>query len=510
MTAPATAAADDSAADRRRLARGGGLSFLGSALSALLGFAATVVITRSLGDAGAGQVLQLIAVITIALSFGRLGMDSVGVWLLPRLGEAPQRIRPAVTLQLGVALLGGGAAALVVALALPQLATGIDPDLLRSAAAVLPAGCVMLVALAALRGLGGLRGYVLIGSVVLPSTRVLALLAAALLVATPLALGLAWALPLIPLAVIAVVVLLRRVRASAPPPGSGAGRPRRASWIPDRGLTRQSLGYALPRTLSAVLEQGLLWLDVIIVGALAGSAAAGDYGAASRLIAAGLIIDTALRVVVAPRFSALLHAGRRSETEALYRTAASWLVLFSAPIYLLLAVFAPLVLTWFGEGFGDGATALMILCAGAIVTFLAGNVHSLLLMSGRSGWAAANKAIVLALNVTANLLLVPVFGITGAAAAWAGAMLLDAVLAGVQVRLLLGIRPALGHVLGALLVPLVLVGAPALLLRWALGATLPALLLSIGVGGAALLVWARLDGRRHHLDELTAAFRRRS
>ncbi|WP_181408946.1 flippase [Schumannella soli] len=498
MTAAATTSADDGAADRRRLARGGALSFVGSAVSAGLGFAATIVITRTLGDDGAGQVLQLVAVLTIALSFGRLGMDSVGVWLLPRLEADPAHVRPAVLLQLAVALAGGLVAGLVVAVLLPRVGIPVDATLLRLSAVALPFGCVALVALAALRGLGGLRGYVVIGSVALPVVRVIALLAAAVLVATPLALGLAWAVPLIVVAVVAVAALLWRV-----------GRLRPASgWLPDRALARQSLGYAAPRTLSAVLEQGLLWLDVLLVGLLAGSAAAGDYGAASRLIAAGLIIDTALRVVVSPRFSALLHEGRRAETQALYRTAAGWLVVFSSPVYIVLAIFGPLVLTWFGDDFDDAAPALAVLCAGAIVTFLAGNVHSLLLMSGRSGWAAANKAVVLALNVAANLLLVPLLGITGSAIAWAGAMLLDAVLASLQVRLLLGIRPHLGHVLGALAVPLALVGIPGGALRVALGATPFSLALSVLIGGVALLVWARVDGRRHQLDELVAAFRR--
>ncbi|WP_181408317.1 lipopolysaccharide biosynthesis protein [Schumannella sp. 10F1B-5-1] len=503
MTAAHTATADDGSADRRRLARGGGLSFVGSAVSAALGFVATVVVTRALGDAGAGQVLQLMGVLTIAMSFGRLGMDSVGVWLMPRLVDEPQRIRGALTLQLGVALLGGAIAALAIALVLPGLGIGIDTELLRATAAFVPAGCLALTALAALRGLGELRGYVVLGSVALPLARVALLVVAALALATPLALGLAWSAALAPLALAAVAVLIARARRT----GAAAGV--RGPWLADGALVRRTLGYALPRTLSAVLEQGLLWLSVILVGALAGSAAAGDYGAASRLIAAGLIIDTAVRVVVSPRFSALLHAGRLAETEALYRTAASWLVLFSAPIYLLLGVFAPLVLGWFGDSFRDGAIALAILCGGAIVTFLAGNVHSLLLMSGRSGWAAGNKAAVLALNIVANLILIPLLGVTGAAIAWAGSMLLDALLATVEVRLLLGIRPGLAHVLGALLVPLVLVGIPAVALRWLLGATPGALAAAVAISAIGLLVWARLAGRRHQLDELVAAFRRR-
>lgn len=493
------AAIDDEAADRRRLARGGGLSFAGSAVSAALGFAATVVITRALGDSGAGQVLQLIAVVTIAMSFGRLGMDSLGIWLLPRLADRPELLRGALVLQLLTAAVGGTVAGTAVALALAPLGVAVDTPLLVVGGAATGVGVVALVSAASLRGLGDLRSYVTVGSVALPTLRVAALVALALTVASPLALGIAWSAPLLVAAAAGLALTARRARRS------GAT----GSWRPTSEITRTSFAYALPRTLSAVLEQGLPWFGVLLAGAMLSSADAGVYGAASRLVAAGLIIDSAIRVVVAPRFSALLHAGRIRETESLYRTAAGWLVLFSAPIYLVLAAFAPLVLDWFGTGFDAGAPALAILCAGAIVTFCAGNVHSLLLMSGRSGWAAANKAVVLALNVAGSLLLLPVLGITGAAIAWAVAMLVDALLATIQVRILLGIAPAGRRVLAALAVPLLAVGLPAALSRWLLGATPAGLAVAVVGGAVLLLVWARLGGRRLEVDDLVSAFRRR-
>lgn len=116
--------------------------------------------------------------------------------------------------------------------------------------------------------------------------------------------------------------------------------------------------------------------------------AAGIYGGASRFIQAGLLVDAALRVIVGPKASMLLHSGDQEQVRDLHRTITVWLVLFFTPIYVLLAAFSPVFLSLLGPGFVVGSTTLVILCAGAILTFQAGPIHSLLLMSGRSGYAA--------------------------------------------------------------------------------------------------------------------------
>ncbi|TBN57990.1 flippase [Glaciihabitans arcticus] len=494
MTAPPDA-------ETRALARGGGVSLLGSATSAVMGFVLTVVLARLLGDSGSGVVLQAIAVFTIVLSFARAGLDSGAVWMFPRLVSAdPSRLRGTLLWMLAVTAAAGGVCALGV-----ELAAGfLDPtvaDAVRAAGWFLPAGALLLVALAATRGLGGVVPYSVVGSIALPAARPLFVWIAVALGASLAMVTLAWALPL-PLALVAAIAVLR-VQVLRHEQGV------RGPWRVDKPVRRELLGYAWPRTISAGLEQSIIWLDVLIVGVIAGTAAAGVYGGASRFVAAGLIIDSALRIVVSTRFSALLHEGRVAEVQSLYRTAATWLVLFGAPIYLILGVFASVVLGLLGPGFEEGSTALAILCGGAILTFAAGNIHSVLLMSGRSGWGAFNKAVVLALNIVGNLLLVPVLGIAGAALVWSASMLVDALLAAIEVRVFLGIRAGWGATAYALLVPLASVGLPALAARLVLGETLLGLLVGTALGVILFLTWCALDRRRLNIHALVAFAQRK-
>ncbi|RNE67369.1 oligosaccharide flippase family protein [Cryobacterium tepidiphilum] len=493
------------------LMKGGITSFLGAATSALMGFILTVVLARTLGDSGAGVILQAIAIFTIVLSFARAGMDSAAVWIMPRLADHDTgQIRSALAVMFTATAGAGIVCGIGTLLLSPLLAGSGDPHAgdVRQAVAVvawfIPVGALLLVALSATRGLGGVLPYVTVGSVALPALRpvVVGLLALGGGSLTVIALG--WAAPL-PLALAAaVLVLVRQVRRH-----ERAGDARGSFFAPSRTLRKTIWAYSAPRVVSAGLEQSVIWLDVLLVGIISGSAAAGVYGGASRFVAAGLIVNTAIRVVVAPAFSRLLAQEKKAETGALYRTAATWLVLFGTPIYVILALFSPVVLGLLGPEFVRGGTALSILCVGAVLTFTAGTIQSLLLMSGRSGWDAVNKSVVLFVNVAGNLLLIPLMGITGAAVTWAFSMLVDAALAAIEVRKFLGISIELRSVLYALLVPVASVGLPAGIARLTLGPGLLPMTLSIVVGGIFLLTWCALDRERLHLHELVVLARRK-
>jgi O-antigen/teichoic acid export membrane protein len=109
-------------------------------------------------------------------------------------------------------------------------------------------------------------------------------------------------------------------------------------------------------------------------------------------------------------------------------------IVTSWPLYLAMAVFAPCILRVFGPEYSSGATALTILSLAMLVNLATGTVGTVLLMGGKSRWVLADKIAVVTLNVVGNLLLIPHFGIVGAAVSWAVTIVLDSSLAFAQVR----------------------------------------------------------------------------
>ena len=474
---------------------------MGAAVSAVAGFALTFILARTLGASGSGVVLQMIAAFTIALGIARTGMDTTGVWLLPRLVTAEKsKIRGAATALLVPTLLVGIVMAIALSALAPHFFTAQDESgrqLVKAVQAtswLLPCGAVLMVALAATRGLGNIVPYTLIGSIGLPAIRPVLVLLAAALGGTAVLASVAWAAPIALAMILALIVLWRRI----------AIQERRANtvgkWWPDRALTVRIWKFSAPRWYSAGIEQSILWFDVILVGAIAGSSAAGVYGAASRFVSAGLIISTAMRMVISPRFSALLGENKLGRVQELYTATATWIIMLGVPIYGIFMFFPGTIMGWFGKGFVSGASSLVILSIGAMAVLMAGNIDSVLMMSGRSGWLAFNKSLVLAVNVTGNLILVPLWGITGAATAWAFSLVLDSVLAAVETRILVGIKFRAARLFYALAIAGSCVAAGSLATIHFLGHSTAGVFVAAAASMALLVLWCALDRRRLGLD----------
>ena len=133
----------------------------------------------------------------------------------------------------------------------------------------------------------------------------------------------------------------------------------------------------------------------------------------------GTFAGQAITMAFGPQISFMLARRERRRAAKLYQTATVWLMALAFPAYITTMVFAPVLLPRFGHGFGSGATALIVLGAANLFAAACGPVDVVLLMAGRSGLSLMNNGIALAANIGLNVLLIPIYGINGAAIAWA-------------------------------------------------------------------------------------------
>jgi O-antigen/teichoic acid export membrane protein len=125
-----------------------------------------------------------------------------------------------------------------------------------------------------------------------------------------------------------------------------------------------------------------------------------------------------LAVIANPRIAAMHKVG---EQRQLARLAAYTAVLgFAAavPVLLVFAIWGgPILSLVFGPAFADGSTAMVILTLGQTLSAFFGSCVGLLNMTGHENHAMRGMLISALLNVVLNLILIPYFGIEGAAAA---------------------------------------------------------------------------------------------
>jgi O-antigen/teichoic acid export membrane protein len=489
-------AAQSSHGDVSSLARGGVLNMSATAVAAVLGFVLVVVVTRGLGAHGAGAFFEVVGVFTILANSAELGADTGLVRAVARsraLGAVGELRRLARVALLPV-LVGGILFAVATWLAAPWLAQiflrGVDQTRgvvdIRLLVAFLPLTAVTIVALAGTRGFATMLPYALVESIGKPLSRVL-------LVGLVLLAGLggtaalvAWAVPNAIGCVAALLILARLVRAAERADRSVAGDVR-----PARQLGAEFWRFSAPRGLAGAFQVTVVWLNILLVGALHSTRDAGIYAAVSKLAQVGIFATEAVRIAIAPQISALLARHERPRAQVVYQVGTWWLVGLCWPLYLSLLAFGPVVLRVFGPEFVKGSTALAILSIAMLVNLGTGNVTTILLMGGKSSWNLLNTLLSLALNVGLNLLLIPRMGITGAAIAWTASILFENLVATIQVWLLLRLQPfGWGWFVAALQSTLWL-GGLGLAARALFGQTLAGLVAfaALAIPGYLVLLW---------------------
>src|SRR6185369_7360592 len=192
----------------------------------------------------------------------------------------------------------------------------------------------------------------------------------------------------------------------------------------EEGLTPALIRYGAPRAPAALLSQGLFWIDYFVASIIGPpevtSADLGVYASCVRVALAMVLFLTAVAYVFSP-FVADLHArGERDRLDRLFKSITRWTVAGTIPILLLMLLAPAAILRLFGgENFTSGTTALRILVIGQAINVSVGAAGFVLIMAGRTGWDLTVYAVSAFLDLVLSLILVPKFGINGAAAAQA-------------------------------------------------------------------------------------------
>ncbi|NOT05859.1 MAG: oligosaccharide flippase family protein [Anaerolineales bacterium] len=135
----------------------------------------------------------------------------------------------------------------------------------------------------------------------------------------------------------------------------------------------------------------------------------------SQLASFGLV---AINMVVAPRFAALHTQGNKAQMQRLVTTSARVILIFTLLITTVFVVLGqPFLRLFFGPEYETAYLSLIILMAGQLINSGMGSVGVLLNMTGYEQETAKGMVLAAFLNITLNLLLIPVWGIVGSSLA---------------------------------------------------------------------------------------------
>jgi O-antigen/teichoic acid export membrane protein len=509
--------------DLTTLARGGLLNLGGSVSNGILSFLLVVIVTQGFETrSGAGVFFEAVAAFIIASNIAELGADTGLVRFIARfrtLGRVHDlrstlwiAFAPVMTAGILLAILGEAFAPQISGLFTNGQSTRALVPYIRVLALFLPFSCLFTVAIAGTRGFGTMVPTVTVDKIGRPLGQ--SLLAFVVLEAAASVLGaddqtralaVAYALPIGAGFFVAIVLLSMLERRTLESLSTDR------VVTPWRRIASEFWNFTAPRGLAGIFQVSILWLDTLLIAALAddGAAQTAVYTASSRYIVVGQAILIAVTQAIAPQISSLLAGEEHDRAQGVYQSGTAWLMLLSWPIFIMMAVFAPALVSVFGSGYAEGGAVLSILSVAMLVSMACGPVDVVLLMGGKSWWSLGNTAIALILNVSLNFLLIPEHGMVGAAVAWLVSIVVRNVLPLIQVHRFLHLDPFGKGFWIAAWASLATFGVIGLVARLRFGAEFPDMLVAgaLATGMYLLIVWLRRDVLQ--LDLLGAAIRRR-
>ncbi|GIH77223.1 lipopolysaccharide biosynthesis protein [Planobispora longispora] len=249
----------------------------------------------------------------------------------------------------------------------------------------------------------------------------------------------AWALPYLPVVLLAALWLRRRLP-----------RAPRA-----RGAARELWRHTWPRSAAAAVQAVFQRFDIVIVAALAGAAEAAVYTAATRFKAVGQLAGQGLAQAAQPRLVRALAEGDLLRARRIYQTTTAWLVLLTWPVWLAYAALAPWLLGLFGDGgsggdgYASGVPVALVLAATMMIATACGMADVALTAAGHTRASLANLLAALAVTAALGVALIPSLGALGAALGWSAGVLVKNLLPLWRLHRRYGLRPFGRHTLPA-------------------------------------------------------------
>ncbi len=191
----------------------------------------------------------------------------------------------------------------------------------------------------------------------------------------------------------------------------------------NRAHVRQILQFAAPIWASHVLYVGYITVDVILLEHFRNEAAVGVYGLTKTLSTAFHFIPAGITLILMPKIAGMPQDGHRSILKSSL-LATIGINLLGGIVYL--ALYRWFVVTFIGAEYFVGLDFAFMMALAAILFGVHGVTTAVFVGSGKVRYAAISRGIMLAALLSASLILIPLYGINGAA----GSSLISVFLAG--------------------------------------------------------------------------------
>lgn len=404
--------AEDLKNDIQKLAKGTGISFLGSIVGRGLLFFTQVAIVRLFGPEVFGLYILGLALVKFVEVASRFGLDTGSMKFVSIYHrDDPARTRGTILSAVGMSFLIGMVMGVFLYLSANFFAEVLFhkaeiKNIIRTFAFCIPFVSSSFVAASATQGFHTTKYAAYIKDIIQPTTNFLLVLVFSFTSLKLMGVVYAFIISYF-LTFILSLFFLRKIYLD-----STTKKIRAIFEVKDL------LRYSTPLVFHSFLMYLFIWTDILMLGYFSTSIEIGIYRAASLVPMLISLMPMACDSIYAPVIADLFNKGKIERFAKALKTATRWGFLITLPALIIIVFSSDIIMAIFGSEFiKKGSPILITLAIAEFVGYAAGGVGTTLVMTGRQKLELLNSIVMVIINIMLNYFFIPKFGGLGAAIA---------------------------------------------------------------------------------------------
>ena len=178
-----------------------------------------------------------------------------------------------------------------------------------------------------------------------------------------------------------------------------------------------------PMAISNLAIFLMITFDVVFLKKFKGDETVAYYAIVMKLVSFLFMINNSVYISVSLKIAQLYTDNNKKELSKALQQSARMIVLLTVPVVLFVCLFSENILYFFGENYTQSKQALLILMVGQLFASFFGVSAIYLNMTGRQSIFQIVLIFAVVLNLILNIILIPVYSMTGAAIAFVSSLL---------------------------------------------------------------------------------------
>ena len=421
----------------QRIARGAGITIVGTTASLIMGFFSRALIARAISLSDYGLFNLILTVLTISLTVAALGIPNsmprqIPYYLTRKREKFPELISTATFI-----ILISGVITMGVLFAFSGVISEVftDPAVswgLRIISLSAPFTLLTSHLVSSALGLGRVRERFYYQQILRPLLWLLGVGFLYIIGPTLRSLLYLWVL-LSAFIFLTLAIDIKRLKIVRIKPAF------------DPEIAKELTIFSLPLMLSGILWTFMTKMDTLMVGHYLPSSEVGLYNAAVPLASLLPFMLTAINTLYVPMATPLFAEGNMQDLTRLYQVVTKWILLGTLPFFAVLFVFPETSLGLvFGSKYLAASLTLQVLAIGFMFHTILGPNGLTLTVVGKTGFLTISNTLAVIVDFLLNMLLIPQWGIEGAAVATAVSYLVVNLANSWKIYIETGIQPFSG------------------------------------------------------------------